>query len=318
MTFKFIYSMLTIFGSLGIGYLAWRKGYVREETSRGLIKFCVLFFSPILLITSLWRLEISSGRLIGLPVIGALISTACIGPAIVLAKRHGLGRPQTGSIVSTAMFSNVGWSLGGFLCLVFLGEAGFSLSVLYAIYLAPYFYTIGFFLAEHYGSSSNVALRGALKRTLTNPVSLVPLASLVIGLGLCVSTVEAPPVTEVILKVAVPAATIINLFAIGLTVKFRMMQRHVRVAAYVSGIKYVYAPVIGLGLAYLLGYHHILDGLPLKVVFVEASMPVALSPLMLPSLFGLDQHVINASWLFSYVAFIAVMPILIFVVTGVM
>ena len=77
-----------------------------------------------------------------------------------------------------------------------------------------------------------------------------------------------------------------------------------------SAIKFVYTPLI----AWLLLTAFKIEGLPRLVVLLEASTPVAVSPLVLPLLFGLDRKLSNALWVFTTLAaipwFIFVLPIL--------
>ena len=62
-----------------------------------------------------------------------------------------------------------------------------------------------------------------------------------------------------------------------------------------SAIKFLYTPLVAW---LLLAVFHI-HGLPRFIVLLEASTPVAVSPLVLPLLFGLDRKLANALWLFT-------------------
>ncbi len=65
-----------------------------------------------------------------------------------------------------------------------------------------------------------------------------------------------------------------------------------------SAIKFVYTPLIASGLVWLLH----LSELPRRVVLIHAAMPVAISPLMLSALFGLDRKLTSALFLFTTLA----------------
>ena len=65
--------------------------------------------------------------------------------------------------------------------------------------------------------------------------------------------------------------------------------------------------------AYLCGLGEIENGLPLKVVAILASMPVAMNALIPPSLFDLDLDLANACWVFTTLELIVVLPILVIV-----
>ena len=57
-----------------------------------------------------------------------------------------------------------------------------------------------------------------------------------------------------------------------------------------SGIKFLYSPLIAWGLVELFR----LQGLPRFIVLLQAAMPVAISPLMLPALFGIDRRLTSS------------------------
>ena len=75
-----------------------------------------------------------------------------------------------------------------------------------------------------------------------------------------------------------------------------------------TGIKFLYTPLIAWALLALFHIH----GLPRTIVLLQASTPVAVSPLVLPLLFGLDRKLTNALWLWTTLAaipwFMALLP----------
>ena len=80
------------------------------------------------------------------------------------------------------------------------------------------------------------------------------------------------------------------------------------------GIKFLIVPLAIGGLAYLIGYGEIENGLPLKVVIVLTTMPVAFSALIPPSIYDLDLDLANACWFFTTACLIWVLPALLFVI----
>ena len=101
------------------------------------------------------------------------------------------------------------------------------------------------------------------------------------------------------------------LFGVGLTLKFRKIKEFKRICFSISLMKFAYSPLIGLILAYAMGYSRILNKLPLKVVFIEASMPVAINVLILTNLFGLDKDLANSCWISTTLASIVIIPLII-------
>ena len=63
----------------------------------------------------------------------------------------------------------------------------------------------------------------------------------------------------------------------------------------------------------MMGYGEIENGLPLKVVVILTTMPVAFSALIPPSIYDLDLDLANACWFFTTACLIWVLPVLLIV-----
>jgi hypothetical protein len=66
---------------------------------------------------------------------------------------------------------------------------------------------------------------------------------------------------------------------------------------------------LAVSLAYLIGFGSIDDGLPLKVVIILSSMPVAFTALIPPSIYDLDLDLANSCWFFTTALLMAVLPL---------
>jgi len=75
-------------------------------------------------------------------------------------------------------------------------------------------------------------------------------------------------------------------------------------------IKFIGTPLLVICMARLMGYAEMDGGLPLKVTAILSAMPVAMTALVPPSLFRLDLDMANACWMFSTLALIVVLPVL--------
>lgn len=78
----------------------------------------------------------------------------------------------------------------------------------------------------------------------------------------------------------------------------RLSRQEWRAAGAMCAIKFVYTPLIAWGLIRLAG----LTGLSRFTVALQAAMPVAVSPLMLPLMYGLDRRMMNALWIVTNAA----------------
>lgn len=77
-----------------------------------------------------------------------------------------------------------------------------------------------------------------------------------------------------------------------------------------SLIKFFFVPILASSLAYLLGFATIDDGLPLKVVIILSSMPVAFNALIPPSIYDLDLDLANSCWFFTTALLMIILPLL--------
>ena len=93
----------------------------------------------------------------------------------------------------------------------------------------------------------------------------------------------------------IPADTALYVAAIGSQLSFEPLAAWWQPGLAMSAIKFLYCPLIG----WLLASACRLDPMATAIVMIEASTPVAVSPLMLPLVFGLDRRLSNALWLLT-------------------
>lgn len=298
------YAVLIFYGSLLLGY-GLKKAYIlKEPFAKRLTKFIITFISPAILAISFWGIDFSELKILTLPLIGLAVSLMCALPAYIFALRLRFDPQKTGVFIVASMFSNVGYPLGAFLCFVLFGEAGFGLAIMYCLYWSGLFYTLGFYFASRYGRVGNGAFQPA------EDLKLFPILGIVIGVLLNILNITRHPMMSNINSILIPISTAGFLFSAGLTLRFSKVRSFFRPCLAMSAIKFLYAPLVGFMLSMLLGYNDFMQGLPLKVVLIESSMPVALSIMVLPQIFKLDQDLANSLWLFTTFLLIAVIPAL--------
>ncbi|MBM4082112.1 MAG: hypothetical protein FJ278_20570 [Planctomycetes bacterium] len=273
------------------------------------MRFAILFLESSVAVLSFWVLDLSQPRLVVLtPLVAALVSLACFGLGRGLSRLHEHQPKSAGSYVACSMFSNVGLTLGGFLCFMLLGEQGLSVALLYSAYFIPFFFSVGFGVARSYNSAHKASLLDAVKDFCTNPLSLSPNLGLVAGIILDVAGVPRPQFLGTVNQILVYTAVGVYSAAIGLTMRFGRVRAFLPECLSMAALKFLATPLIGLLIGWLLGCGNILDGLLLKVVFVEACMPVAIFALVLTKLFDLDQDLANSCWLVTTFGVVLMLP----------
>jgi len=279
------------FGSLTLGWWLYRRGTLTEAWAATLTRFVVIGCSPVVLALSFWQMELRRLEPWLLPGLGLVISCSTLIPAILYARRARLSHPQTGAFLTCALFSNVGY-LGAFTAFSLFGEAGYGLSMLYLVFFTPCFYTLGFAIASRYGRAKTAQ---GLGTAFNDALRIYPFLGMVAGAGLSLLRVPRPAALDGLNSLLIPVSTGLYLLAIGSQITLSSPRPWLASCWAMGGIKFLYTPLIAWGLVQL--FH--IEGLPRQIMLLEAATPVAVSPLVLPLLFGLDRDLSNALWLFT-------------------
>ncbi len=319
---KFVYSFGIIIFGLALGYILQilvNRKLIKlpipiDELRKLLQKVALLFLNPVAIVGAIWVVSIKNVGLIALPFVGlfALLTGGAL--ALGVARILRLAPKKTGALYGCGSFTNIG-SIGALICFVFIGETGFALVPIYKIFEELSYYAIGFPIAKYYSSSTHTEkVSDHLKNLARDPFILVALSSIVLGGILNLSGVPRPGLYRTVISVFVPLATIMLLSSIGLAMKFRRVRDYLPECVSVSVIKFALVPVLATSLAYLLGFGKIEGGLPLQVVIILSSMPVAFNALIPPSIYDLDLDLANSCWFFTTAMLVIVLPALVFII----
>lgn len=318
---KLLFSLLLIVSGLVFGYL-WQqrlKTTNRENVipalRKSLQKFTLHFLVPIAFTAAVWVVSFADLRIAFLPAIGAqsLLLGGVLGLAVArILKRDG---KQKGVLFCCGSFTNIG-SIGALVAFVFLGESGFGLVTMYKMFEEIIYYTIGFPIARYYsGAGGSMPFLTRIREVNRDPFVRAATGSFFAGLALNLSGIPRPPFFETITGIFVPFGTFILLVSIGLGMRFSKIGNYLVEGAMISAIKFAAVPALAVSTAHALGFADINDGLPLKVVLIASSMPVAFNALIASSLYNLDLDMANSCWLISTGSLIFVLPLLAYLLT---
>lgn len=320
--FKFIYSFGLILFGLLMGYTAqilMESGRVAmpvttEQLRKLLQRVALLFLNPVAIVGAVWVVNIEDGSIAALPFVGFFALTVGGILALAAAKVLGLEDRKTGAMFCCGSFTNIG-SIGALVCFVFLGEAGFALVPIYKLFEEVSYYGIGFPIARYYsgGTVTDATVGRRFKVLTTDPFIVVAVSSLLLGGFLNWSGVQRPQIYKAVVSLFVPLATVMLLASIGLALRFRRVRDYFRESMAIALIKFALVPACVGGLAFLIGFGRIDGGLPLKVVLLLASMPVAFNALIPPSIYDLDLDLANSCWFVTTALLALVLPALLFV-----
>lgn len=319
---KFIYSFAIIFVGLVLGYVTQiivrRKhvslGIPLDDLRILLQKVALLFFNPVAIVGAIWIVNLKNAALFALPFFGLLTYLLGGSLAVGASRLLDLEGRKTGALFGCGFFTNIG-AIGTLVCYIFLGEAGFALVAIFKLFQEVAYYGIGFPVAKYLGSSRHdVPARGLVRHLVSDPYLLVAVSALTMGGLLNISGYQRPEFYKIIISVLVPLITFLLLLSIGMAMEFRKIGAYLRECVSISLIKFVLVPVLVSLPAYFLGYGRIQNGLPLKVVLVLSSMPVAFNALIPPSIYNLDLDLANSCWFFTTALLVVVLPMLLLVI----
>ena len=226
-----------------------------------------------------------------------------------VARALHLDAPRTGSFYCCGTFSNLG-AVGALVSVMFFGEKAIAIVALFRICEEMFYFGISFPVARRLGGGEG-AFR--LRSFRPDPVLLLILTALGLGLALNMLGVPRPAPLGSVAAAAMLLATVLFLFAIGLGLRLSRVSCYAREAAALAIVKFIGVPLLLVPLAALAGLGSIDGGLPLRVVTALSCMPVAMTALVPPALFGLDVDMANALWIFSTLALVVILPVLYFV-----
>lgn len=314
-----LYSLGLIAAGLTLGYVYRNKfshGVAQSETEinrlrRRLQSTALLYINPVAFGGAIWALNINDIRIMALPFLGAFAILLGGALAFTASKLMNLTRKETGVLVVCGGFTNIG-SIGSLVTYILLGETAVALMPFYKLFETFIYYGVGFPFARSMGNQKNreVPLTGRLRAVLTDRYVLVAMTSMALGLGLNLLGFERPGFYSGLNSVLIPLGTLLLLSSIGMALRFGKMREYWMKAAVVSFIKFIAVPGSVYLLGSLLGLGSVNGGLPLKVSVVLASMPVAFTALVPPTLYDLDVDLANTAWFVTTSLLLLVVPVL--------
>jgi predicted permease len=271
----------------------------------------MIYLAPVIILNSFWSIDFTKGLIGFLPLVYIVITNITLIPAFLAAKILKLNKLEKGSFISCTVFSNVGLTMGGILCFIFFGDQGLYLSSFYISLFIPHYYFVGFPLMSMFSREKKVKLKQVAQELFGTPVSIVPISLMCTGLVLNFIGIPRPQLlnlltTRLLVYIAVAGYSL----AIGLGLSFSGSVKYIKHALYISGIKFIFTPLIGVLVLTVMGFLRFEDPLPAKVIFIESSMPTAIMSVLLVKLFNLNEDLSNASWIITNMVAVPIIPLL--------
>jgi len=281
----FANNILPIFLAAGAGFAAGRT--LRPDL-RTASRLTFYIFSPCLVFTSITHNALSTAEfghlaLFTLGVLGVMALTAYVaGLALRLERRLLAG------LVIAAVFVN-GGNYGIAANQFAFGEEAVARAVVYYVFSTLAVYTFGVIVA----SLGHKPMRQALAQIFTVPAAYALLIAGVIRL----TGLSVPPLLDRAITLLGQAAIPVMLVILGLQIAEARPWPRARLGliGLASFLQLVIAPLVGLGLASLIG----LTGVTRQAAVLEAAMPTAVITTILAVEYDLDAAFVTGTVVLS-------------------
>ncbi len=275
----FVNDVLPIFVIGAVGFLLARHLHVEVKTLSRVI-FNVL--APCLAFTLIATTEVSADEMWRLALFTIALVLAIGIVARLAAWPFGLSRPMLAAFLIVVMFSNAG-NYGLSVILFAFGREALARAAIYFVVSAMMLYTVGVFIASLGRRTAWQALGGVAR---VPAVYAVAAAGLVLASGVTMPVAVMRPV-GLLGDAAIP----VMMLVLGMQFERGGWPERPGLVATAAALSLVVSPLLGFGLAYLLG----IDGPARQAAMVESAMPSAVVTTILALEFDLASSFVTAA-----------------------
>ena len=318
MSAAILYKLLAIFLVAALGWFVGRMRWLGDaggggDPARVLANAAFYIFIPALLFRTTARIDFATlpWRTVSAFFVPVLLLIALVYAWQRHANRRGrLPTPAPCVRAITASFGNT-VQIGVPITAAVYGEAGLGIHItivgLHALVLLSVLTAlVELDLARARARTEPAAtlwstLAVTVRHTVVHPVVLPVLA----GLALNATGLPLPPVVDEVLELLGRAVVPLSLVLIGMSLAYYGLPGRLKGAVAMSALKLVLLPALALAVAHW-GFG--LNGMPLGVVVVMAALPVGSNALLFAQRYQTLEAEATAAIVFSTVAFAAVVP----------
>ncbi len=299
---SYFFLVAWVAGPVGLGMLLRRIG-VSRTVSRRLFTWALYFFQTGITCLAVWVARLDGEALL-LPAIALVGWVVAFGSTWVADRAFDHTPQQRGAFLMTGCMSNHGFTLLGIIALMLFGEAGLAQATYAQFFFVPFLILFCFPVARALGDGKSTDQRHLWGRLLLDGRNL-PLAAMVLGVGLNLGRVPRPDLAAPFLKLLVYSGTIISGVAVGLQLR-RSSRRYVGENVWSLVLRSSIYPACYLLMARALD----LDGLDTRILVLYGLVPSALFSNLVADLFGLDTDLTNAVFVCGTAVFLVfVLPL---------
>ncbi|MFY9399695.1 MAG: AEC family transporter [Desulfomonilia bacterium] len=302
----FLFQLMIVLPFLAGMALRGRIASARDLTRR-IIRFNLVLIEPLLALWSIWGLQLTWGMAV-LPLSGLLLVIGGMGLGRLMLPAMGLqGRSRATFLISSSI-ANHGFTMGTFLCFLFLGETGLGLSFLFISYFMIYIFTVIFSYARHVSRLGEGGI-GIAAQVLD--IQNLPLLAVAAALVLHALDFPRP---EVYFPLDALMMISVGLYYLSLGMSFAPSKVFcfLRENLALAFIKFAAVPGITIGILSIAS----LDEQVSAVITLQSFMPAAIYSVVASVLFTLDEEMASNLFVVNTLLFLVIILPLLFVFKG--
>ena len=297
-------SLLPVFLIIALGKALTRTSFFTADLARNINRLTYWVALPALLLNKISNSVFTGDEVyrISIPLILATLGSALI--AIVLAKIMGLSRQSSGAFIQGSSRANNAF-VGLPVILYSLTAGNPHIEAVATLALAPaiVFYNIfSVTVLLTYGDQKHKRTGEIIRLFITQLLSNPLLLACAGGLAINLMGITFPTAIDRTLSALGNAALALALLSIGSSLSFKGLSKGLSASVLSASIKVFIQPLIGLGLALLIG----LPPIERQMLLIYLACPTAVASYVLADIFNSDRdlagHIIVISTLLSAIS----------------
>ncbi len=307
--FKFILFQILIITPFIAGSLVKKRIGDLERSSKRIVSINLMFVEPLIGFWTIWGLSLSFD-LVYLPVSGFALVLLGFLFGRFGARALGLfGKRRITFHISTSL-ANHGFTMGGFICYLFLGEQGLGLALIFLIYFIPFIYLF-IFPYSRLKSTGDGLTFGSLRDLVINTRNM-PIYGGMLALVLQLAGISRPEIffpVDLLIMISV----VLYYFILGTNFNLSDLKANRREQAVLTLVKFIILPAVTWSVLNLFD----LDRGVETVIFIQSFMPAAVYSVVTSVLFDLDSRLASGLFVVNTIIFILLVLPVLFILRGI-
>jgi Predicted permeases len=302
LTAKFIIFQAMIIVPFILGSLTKERFSNQTGFTKKLIRINLICIEPLIVLWSIWGISLKS-NLVFLPVFGLAFVLTGMAIGKIFIPVLGISDKKKATFLISSSLSNHGFTMGGFLCYLLMGEKGLGLSFIFISYFMPYIFLVIFPYASLVSTHARYDMR--FVRDFFFNIQNMPLYAFFFALALQGCGFKRPEIffpIDILLMIAIA----LYHFSLGINFEFKEVLSSRKENMALGMIKFFIIPMI----TFLVLRWVALDPQIEVVIMLQSFMPTAVYSVMVPVLYDLDAKLASSLFVVNTLIFlIIVLPI---------